>query len=180
MRTPSTRSFSLLAALALSYVPATHAQSLTSAQIKQIEEIAQTIASQHNANSKAMLDDMTVSSRAVAIGRNVRFEFVLRVKKGLPPAKLKEFSDGTRGEIVPKSCAANANNPAFDRGLYYTFAYVNIRQFDLSLAVPSKSRFGHGARELRRVRLILLGVTCAGRAVSAMTNGLRGIARASH
>lgn len=102
-----------------------HPQSLTSAQIKQIEEIAQNIATQHNANARALLDDMTVSSRAVAIGRNVRFENVLRVKKGLPSAKLREFSDETQREIVPKSCAVNAKNPAFDRGLSYTFAYTN-------------------------------------------------------
>lgn len=104
---------------------AKHAESLTRAQIKQIEEIAQTIATQHNANSKAFLDEMTISNRAIAIGRNVRLEYVLRVKKGLPPTKLKEFSDETRREILPKACQQNANNPAFDRGLYYTFAYIN-------------------------------------------------------
>ena len=103
----------------------TQAQSLSRAQIKQIEEIAQNIATQHNANAKATLDDMTVSSRAVSVGRNVRFENVLRVKKGLPPAKLIEFSEETQREVVPKSCAVNAKNPAFDRGLTYTFAYTN-------------------------------------------------------
>ena len=101
------------------------AQPLSSSQIRQIEEIAQNIAAQHNANAKTMLDDMTVSSRATAVGRNVRIENVLRVKKALPPAKLKEFSDATQQEILPKSCAANANNPAFDRGLTYTFSYKN-------------------------------------------------------
>ena len=101
------------------------AQSLTPAQVKQIEEIAQTIAAQHNANAKAMLDDMTVSSQATAVGRNVRFKNVLRVKKGLPSAKLKEFSDETQREVVPRSCAVNAKNPAFDRGLSYTFVYFN-------------------------------------------------------
>ena len=111
-------------ATSISVSPA-QAQSLTPAQIKQIEEIAQSIATQHNANAKAMLDDMTASSRAVAIGRNVRIEYVLRVKKGLPPAKLKEFSDETQREVVPKSCAVNAKNPAFGRGLTYTFAYTN-------------------------------------------------------
>ncbi|MBD5801736.1 hypothetical protein AZOA_11600 [Azoarcus sp. Aa7] len=126
MNNRSIPSLRLLFVFALSYVSATQAQPLTSAQIKQIEEIAQTVASQHNANSNAMLDDMTVSSRAVAIGRNVRFENVLRVKQGLPPAKLKEFSDETQREIVPKSCAFNANNPGFNRGLSYTFSYVNI------------------------------------------------------
>ena len=121
----SKHSHHLLAVLSVFYASAVPAQPLSSAQIKQIEEIAQTIASQHNANSKAMLDEMTVSTRAVAIGRNVRFEYVLRVKKGLPPSKLKEFSNETRREIVPKSCAVNANNPGFDRGLHYTFVYVN-------------------------------------------------------
>lgn len=112
----------LLAAFASQGV---HAQSLSQAQIKQIEEIAKNIARQHNANAAAILDEMTVSSRAVAISRNVRFENVLKVKKGLSAAKLKEFSDETRREIVPKSCAANSKNPAFDRGLSYTFSYTN-------------------------------------------------------
>lgn len=102
------------------------AQSLNSAQIKQIEEIAQNIARQHNGNAAAMLNETTVSTRAVAVARNVRFEYILKVKKGLPPAKLKEFSDETRREIIPKSCAVNAKNPAFDRGLSYTFSYTNI------------------------------------------------------
>ncbi|MBK7051883.1 MAG: hypothetical protein IPH54_14710 [Rhodoferax sp.] len=111
-------SFAFVAA-SVSVSPA-QAQSLNPAQIKQIEEIAQSIATQHNANAKTMLDDMTVSSRAISIGRNVRLENVLRVKKGLPPAKLKEFAEETqRGrqshvQSMPKS--------AFDRGLTYTFA----------------------------------------------------------
>ena len=115
----------LTAALAVCYTLVTQAESLTRAQIKQIEDIAQTIASQYNANSKALLDDMTVSTRAIAISRNVRFEYVLRVRKGLPPIKLKEFSDETRREVLPKACQQNANNPAFDRGLHYTFSYMN-------------------------------------------------------
>ena len=119
-----------------------NAQSLNPAQIKQIEEIAQNIARQHNGNATAMLDEMTVSTRAVAIARNVRFEYVLKVKKGLPPAKLNEFSDETRREIVPKACAANAHNPAFDRGLTYTFFYTNsygekLAEFTVDKAVCS-------------------------------------------
>jgi hypothetical protein len=102
-----------------------HAESLTLKQIKQIEEIAQNIADQHNANSNAYLDDMTVATTATATGRNVQFKYVLRVKRGLPPQKLKEFSDETWREIVPNVCKANAKNPAFDRGLNYTFLYVN-------------------------------------------------------
>jgi len=98
---------------------------LSTEQIKQIEDIARNIAAQSNANKQAMLDEMTVSFNAVAIGRNVRFENVLRVKKGLPPNKIKEWLEATRAEIIPKVCAQNANKPAFDRGLSYTFAYSN-------------------------------------------------------
>ena len=119
-----------------------YAQSLTPAQIKQIEEIAQNIARQHNGNAATLLDDMTVSTRAVAVARNVRFEYVLRVKKGLPPVKLKEFSDESQREIVPKSCAVNAKNQAFDRGLTYTFYYANtygdkLAEFTVDKAVCS-------------------------------------------
>lgn len=100
-----------------------NAQNLSPAQIKQIEDIAQNIAAQSNINKHSMLDEMTVSFNAVAVGRNVRFENVVRVKKGLPPKIIKEWLDATRAEIVPKSCIQNAKNPAFDRGLSYTFAY---------------------------------------------------------
>lgn len=102
-----------------------NAQNLTSAQIKQIEDIARNIAAQSNANKQAMLDDMTLSFNAVAVGRNVRFEYVIRVKKALPPKRIKEWLDATRADIIPKSCTQNAQNPAFDRGLSYTFAYSN-------------------------------------------------------
>lgn len=114
----------LLIAVAF-FCPRTYAESLTKAQIKQIEEIAKAIASQHNANAESLLDDMTVFSRAVAVSRNVQFVNVLRVKKGLSPSELKNFSDELRREILPKECLQNTNNPAFDRGLFYTFIYKN-------------------------------------------------------
>lgn len=117
------RNFFLLAAMSLFF--SANAQNLNPAQIKQIEDIARNIAAQSNANKQAMLDDMTTSFNAIAVGRNVRFEYVIRVKKGLPLNKIKEWLDATRSEITPKSCAQNANNPAFDRGLSYTFAYSN-------------------------------------------------------
>jgi hypothetical protein len=98
---------------------------LSAAQVKQIEDIARDIAVQSNANKQAMLDEMTVSFNAVATGRNVRFEIVLRLRKGLPPNEVKEWLDATRAEIIPKTCAQNTNNPAFDRGLSYTFSYSN-------------------------------------------------------
>jgi len=128
----------LLVAVALIFCPRINAESLTPAQIKQIEEIAMTIASQHNANSEALLDDMTVSTRAVAISRNVQILYVLRVKKGLSPSELKEYSDELRREILPKACLQNANNPAFDRGLFYTFIYKNTYGEKLAEIVVSK------------------------------------------
>ena len=116
--------------------PKSHAQSLTPSQIKQIEEIAQTIASQHNANSRSLQDDMTVSSHAVAVSRNVRFTNVLRVRKGLSNTDLKLFRNELIQEILPKACQQNANNPAFKRGLFYTFIYKNtygekLAEFDV-------------------------------------------------
>lgn len=117
------RSFFLLAALSSGF--SANAQNLTPVQIKQIEDIARNIAAQSNTNKQAMLDEMTASFNAVAVGRNVRFDSVIRVKKGLPPNAIKEWLDATRAEIIPKSCAQNANSPAFDRGLSYTFTYSN-------------------------------------------------------
>lgn len=111
--------------IALCALPFANAQDLNPAQIKQIEDIAMNIAAQSNANRQSMLDEMTVSFNATATGRNVRFEHVLRVKKGLAPQVIKEWLDQTRSDILPKSCAQNANNPAFGRGLSYTFAYSN-------------------------------------------------------
>ncbi len=98
---------------------------LNAGQIKQIEDIAGEIAVQSNANKQSILDDMTVSFNAVAVGRNVRFENVIRVKKGLLPNTIKEWLNATASEIIPKICEQNAKNPAFDRGLSYTFAYSN-------------------------------------------------------
>jgi hypothetical protein len=98
---------------------------LSAVQIKQIEDIAGSIASQSNENKQAMLDDMTVSFNAVAVGRNVRFENVIRLKKGLTPDEINEWLSATSTEIIPNICALNVKNQAFDRGLSYTFAYSN-------------------------------------------------------
>jgi hypothetical protein len=125
--------------LALLSCLSVNAQNLTPAQIRQIEDIAKNIAAQSNANKQTMLDDMTISFNAVAVGRNVRFESVIRVKKGLPPDKIKLWLDATRAEILPKACAQNSNNPAFDRGLSYTFAYSNTYGEKLGDVLVDKS-----------------------------------------
>ena len=140
MNYPTNNSLALLSLLVFFWSSSSHAESLNGAQIKQIEEIAQVIASQHNANAKAMSDEMTVASRAIAVGRNVRFENVLRVKKGLSPSKLREFANETQRVILPKACQVNANNPGFDRGLYYTFLYVStegkkLAEFNVDKAI---------------------------------------------
>ena len=95
------------------------------AQGQTVEQVAQAVATQHNANAKSFLDQMTAATSAKAIGKNVRLEYVLRVKKGLSSAKLREFSEETQREVVPGACRMNANNEAFKRGLYYTFVYMN-------------------------------------------------------
>ena len=131
----------MLVAGAFAFCPKMYAgESLTAAQIKQIEEIAKAIAAQHNENSEALLfsDDMTVSTHAVAISRNVQITNVLRVKKGLSTSELKQFSDELRREILPNACVQNANNPAFDRGLFYTFIYKNTYGEKLAEIVVSK------------------------------------------
>ena len=122
---PITISRYLVLFVVLLFYVVANAQDLNPAQIKQIEDIAKTIASQSNSNKRAMLDDMTVSFNAVAVGRNVRFENVIRVKKGLSPQSINEWLEATRSEILPRSCTQNKNNPAFDRGLSYTFSYSN-------------------------------------------------------
>lgn len=139
MKMPAGRHRFLIIALMPGTAMPALAQSLSPAQIKQIEDIAQTIALQHNKNAAAMLDDMTVSSRAIAVGGNVRFEYVLRVKKGLPAVKLKEFSKETQREVVPQSCKVNAKNPAFERGLSYTFTYINTYGDRLAEFIVNKS-----------------------------------------
>jgi len=90
-----------------------------------IEEIAQAIATQFNKDSWSLLDEMNVSAKAIATGKNVRFEWVLRVKKGVSSQKLNEFSNETRSEVLPQACKKNASSPAFSQGLYYTFSYSN-------------------------------------------------------
>lgn len=103
-----------------------YTQELSPAQIKQIEEIAAEIAKQSNANKHLYLDDMTVSFNAVSAGRNVRFENVLRVKNGLTQNEIAQWLAATQLEIIPLACVQNANNPAFERGLSYTYSYSSI------------------------------------------------------
>ncbi len=116
------RVISIFAAIFFLY---SNANALTPSQIKQIEGIAQEIATQYNNNASSMTDEMTVSTRAVAVSRNVIFQNVLRVKKGLSKSQLREYQNAVRQEMVPGVCRQNANNPAFDRGLFYTFVYIN-------------------------------------------------------
>lgn len=60
---------------------------------------------------------------AKAVGKNVIFTNVLRVRKGLSISDLQQFQTELYKEIVPKVCEQNSENEAFKRGLYYTFVY---------------------------------------------------------
>lgn len=90
-----------------------------------VEWIASEIARQHNANANSMKDQMTVSSSAQAVGKNVIFKYVLRVNRDVSKQKLGEYRSELYQEIVPKTCRANLDNPAFRDGLFYTFVYVS-------------------------------------------------------
>ena len=138
MNTPIKIWFTVFAIIAFG-IRITHAQSLNSTQIKQIEEIAQAIALQSNASSKEALDKSAVPNHTTAVGRNVRFEYVSLTKKGLAPTRIKVIADAVWHQVFPRVCKANANNLAFDRGLYYTFIYLNnygekITEFDVDKA----------------------------------------------
>lgn len=91
-----------------------------------VESVAALIAQQHNAQNYQ--DEMTVSNTAKAVGRNVIFTSVLRVQKGLQPAKLAEFRAGLFDMLVPPACKINSipENVAFSKmGLFYTFLVFN-------------------------------------------------------
>ncbi len=117
--------FSPVTAVATLFVGVATAQPLNPAQFMQIEELAKSIANQHNANAQAMVNEMMASTHATASGLNIQFKYVFRFRKGLSTAKLNEFTKEIKQEVVPKTCVVNANNPFFDRGLSYTFVYFN-------------------------------------------------------
>ena len=96
-----------------------------SAQNQTVEQVAQTIAAQHNQSAHLVRDEMTVSSTATATGKNVRFDIIFRVRQGLPEAKRLEFDTENRKEIIPRVCAVKGNEVGFKRGMSYTFSSSN-------------------------------------------------------
>lgn len=107
-------------------------QKLENIKSASIEDVASLIAYNHNQNAHNILDPMTSSSSAKAVGKNVIFTNVLRVRKGLSKSELKQFQTELYNEIVPKVCAHNSENEAFKRGLYYTFVYNSIHGENLA------------------------------------------------
>ena len=95
-------------------------------QPKTIEDVAADIARQHNANAPSMYDGVLIGTAATARGKNIEFSNVLKVKPGLSKDKINEFQASTRNEIFPEACRINANNPAFMKGLTYTYIYHSI------------------------------------------------------
>lgn len=102
-----------------------------------VEQVAAEIAKRHNSANVA--DAMTVSSTAVARGRQIIIKNVLRVQKDLPKHKLDEFRNALKEEIVPNTCMVNADNVVFiEMGLYYIFIYSNT--YDQKLAEITVNR----------------------------------------
>lgn len=114
------------------------APSLSYAEKPTVEWIASEIARQHNVNAETMKDEINMSSSAQAIGRNVIFKYVLRVKRDVPKQKLDEYRSELYQEIVPKSCRVNSDNPAFKDGLFYTFVYISHYGQPLAQLVVNK------------------------------------------
>ncbi len=119
-----------LGVLLLTAVP--HAQPLT------LEQTAQEIARQHNANATSLIDDTTVSTSAKAEGVNVVVTYVIRIRQQLPENKRDEFRKGMATELMRGVCTSNANNEAFKRGLYYTLVYRSTEDELLSKLTVSK------------------------------------------
>ena len=111
---------------------------LSYAEKPTVEWVASEIARQHNGNAEMMKDDMTVSSSAHAIGKNVILKYVLRVKRDASKQQLDEYRSVLYRDIVPKACRVNSNNPAFKDGLFYTFVYVSHYGQQLAEIVVSK------------------------------------------
>lgn len=92
-----------------------------------IETVAATVAREHNQVAPSMLGDNLLATSAVAVGRNVRLTYVVRTRRGLTQQQRSEFVAATKADVMPRACQVNAGNPAFERGLYYTFIYDNSR-----------------------------------------------------
>lgn len=83
---------------------------------------------------------MTVSNTPKAVVKNIIFTTVLRVKQGLPPAKLAEFKADLYKDTIPRACQVNAQNDAFNKiGLFYTFLVYNTYDENLSEIVVGKA-----------------------------------------
>ena len=91
----------VLAAMGVSW---TWMASPASAEQDTVESVALEIARQHNQSASAMLDEMTLSTSARAIGKNVVLTYVIRVQRGLSEQNLAEFKTELEREIVPAAC----------------------------------------------------------------------------
>ena len=95
-------------------------------QPKTVEDVAADIARQHNINAPSMYDGVLIGTAATARGKNIEFSNVLKVKPSLSKEKVSEFQAATRNEIFPEACRINKDNPAFVKGLTYTYIYHSI------------------------------------------------------
>ena len=125
----------VLAAMGVSW---TWMASPASAEQDTVESVALEIARQHNQSASAMLDEMTLSTSARAIGKNVVLTYVIRVQRGLSEQNLAEFKTELEREIVPAACKENADNEAFKKGLFYTFVYRNTYDEELAEVIVNR------------------------------------------
>lgn len=103
-----------------------------------LESVIAFIVQQHNAQNYH--DEITVSNTAKAVGKNIIFTSILRVKQGLPAAKLAEFKSALYNEMVPSICQANAQNHGFNEmGLFYTLVNYNTYNEKLSEFLVDKA-----------------------------------------
>src|SRR5690606_37297619 len=86
-----------------------YAEKWSQAQIRQIEEIAQEIARQTNANKSNLIDNVTAGVNATAKGRSVTFEYLVRTKRDLPGSEIQEWIAAARAETIPNICRLNSN-----------------------------------------------------------------------
>ena len=110
-----------LAALLLPAMAA--AQTLTSEQNKQIEDIARQIAANTNAGINADTVAQGGPHRAESQGKNVTFVHFMKLRPNVSQEAINGWQRETEKEILPGACAVNKDNPAFSRGLSYTFSY---------------------------------------------------------
>ena len=105
-----------------------------------IEQVAASIASRYNEVDAKVYDPMTAWSSAKAVGKQVIFTYVLRVRPNLSSDELKQFRLSSITELTRRTCAVPGNHIGFDRGMAYIFVYLSESNQDLLRFSVDKER----------------------------------------